>query len=117
VTTSTPDTLYYWCQNHLNMGNSIVVDLPGTGSGAGGGDSASILVSDTQPSSASDGTLWFDSDDQLLYVFLESSGTFVRPKPVNLLDLGIDEGTDGQLLSTDGDGGYTFIIRRTIEVA
>lgn len=115
VTTSTPDTLYYWCQNHLNMGNSIVVDLPGTGSGAGGGDSASILVSDTQPSSASDGTLWFDSDDQLLYVFLESSGTFVRPKPVNLLDLGIDEGTDGQLLSTDGDGGYTFIDPPTIE--
>lgn len=34
VTTDTPSVLYYWCQNHLNMGNEIAVAVPGTGSGS-----------------------------------------------------------------------------------
>jgi len=38
VTNSTPSTLYYWCWNHIAMGNEIAVADPG--SGTGGGDIA-----------------------------------------------------------------------------
>ena len=38
VTSSTPSTLYYWCYQHLAMGNSIATSDPGTGSGSGTGD-------------------------------------------------------------------------------
>jgi hypothetical protein len=34
VTNSTPATLYYWCWNHLAMGNEISVADPGSGSGS-----------------------------------------------------------------------------------
>jgi plastocyanin len=34
VTSSTPSTLYYWCYQHLAMGNSIAASDPGTGSGS-----------------------------------------------------------------------------------
>lgn len=37
--------------------------------------------------------------------------------PVTLLDLNIAEGTDGQVLSTDGDGNYTFVDPVTFELA
>jgi plastocyanin len=37
VTNTTPAVLYYWCWNHLLMGNSITVADPGTGSGSGTG--------------------------------------------------------------------------------
>jgi hypothetical protein len=33
VTNSTPATLYYWCWNHLAMGNEIAVADPGSGTG------------------------------------------------------------------------------------
>jgi hypothetical protein len=33
ITNSTPATLYYWCWNHVAMGNSATVADPGTGSG------------------------------------------------------------------------------------
>jgi hypothetical protein len=36
VTNSTPATLYYWCWNHLAMGNTISIADPGSGSGSGG---------------------------------------------------------------------------------
>ncbi len=35
VTSTTPSTLYYWCYQHLAMGNSISASDPGTGSGTG----------------------------------------------------------------------------------
>ena len=39
ITNATPSTLYYWCWNHLNMGNSATVSNPGAGTvGAGSGD-------------------------------------------------------------------------------
>jgi len=39
VTATTPSTLYYWCYNHLAMGQSIAVSTPGTvAQGAGSGD-------------------------------------------------------------------------------
>jgi len=34
VTSSTPSTLYYWCYQHLAMGNSIATSDPGSGSGS-----------------------------------------------------------------------------------
>ena len=33
ITSSTPATLYYWCWNHANMGNTLSSADPGTGSG------------------------------------------------------------------------------------
>jgi plastocyanin len=36
VTNSTPATLYYWCYNHVAMGNEIAVADPGSGTGIGG---------------------------------------------------------------------------------
>ena len=39
ITNATPSTLYYWCWNHVNMGNSATVSNPGAGTvGAGSGD-------------------------------------------------------------------------------
>lgn len=116
ITTNTPTTLYYWCQNHLNMGNTITVGMPGTGDGGDSDSGASITVSPTQPTEATDGTLWFDSDDELLYVYLESSGTFVRPKPTGFFDLGISDGDSGQFLQTNGSGILTFVDPPTLEV-
>ena len=37
--------------------------------------------------------------------------------PVTLLDLNITEGSDGQVLSTDGDGNYTFVDPVTFELS
>jgi len=51
ITNSTPSTLYYWCWNHLNMGNSATVSNPGAGTvGAGSGDVVG-------PSSSTDNTI------------------------------------------------------------
>ena len=36
ITNATPSTLYYWCWNHLAMGNSATIADPGTGSGSSG---------------------------------------------------------------------------------
>jgi len=109
VTTSTPETLYYWCQNHTLMGNTITVSMPGTGNGGDDDSGANITVSPSQPSEATNGTLWFDSDDELLYVYVESSGSFVRPKPTEFFDLGITDGDTGQFLQTNGSGVVTFV--------
>jgi hypothetical protein len=45
VTNSTPSTLYYWCYNHLAMGNEIAVADPGSGSGSGGEITAGVGIS------------------------------------------------------------------------
>jgi len=51
VTATTPSTLYYWCYNHLAMGQSIAVSTPGTvAQGAGSGDVVG-------PSSSTDNTI------------------------------------------------------------
>ena len=79
VTSDTPSTLYYWCKNHLNMGNSIAVANPGSGSGSGGG--ASVDVSDTPPSSPTAGSIWFNSATGLLFVYITDtdSSQWVQP--------------------------------------
>jgi hypothetical protein len=45
VTNSTPATLYYWCWNHLAMGNEIAVADPGSGTGGGGEIAAGVGIS------------------------------------------------------------------------
>jgi hypothetical protein len=80
ITKDTPTTLYYYCSNHTNMGSTISVTMPGSaGAPAGGG--AEIDVSDNPPSGPSEGSLWFNSTNGILYVFLEDvdSGQWVQP--------------------------------------
>lgn len=108
-TISTPETIYYWCTNHLNMGASITTALPGSGS-----DSASVTASSAAPEGPENGSVWFNADTGRLYVYLqdEDSGQWVQPSiPVveNLLDLNIVDGVDGQVLSTNGQGSFSFI--------
>lgn len=111
VTSATASTLYYWCSQHTNMGNSITTASPGTGSGSGGG--ASVSVSDTAPASPTNGAIWFNIDTGKLYIYVEDedSNQWVQPAypvPATLTDLGISDGTVGQVLTTDGAGGFTF---------
>lgn len=108
-TVSTPTTLYYWCQKHLNMGSTIENALPGSGS-----DSASVTASSAAPEGPENGSVWFNADTGRLYVYLvdDDSGQWVQPSiPVveNLLDLNIVDGVDGQVLSTNGQGSFSFI--------
>ena len=87
VKSSAPDTLYYWCHFHTNQGNEITVSDPGTGTGTGGG--ASVEVSDTAPTEPTQGTIWFDSSNGKIFVYVtdEDSSQWVQPTvplpPVN----------------------------------
>jgi len=76
VTNNTPTLLYYWCQNHLNMGNTINVNNPGTGSGG-----ASVTVSNTLPTEAESGNLWLDTDSGRLFVYINDgdSEQWIQP--------------------------------------
>ena len=108
ITSDTPSTLYYWCQKHLNMGNSISTNDPGTGSGG-----SSTEISDDAPDSPSHGDIWYNSTNGRLYVYVidTDSGQWVQPSspvPTSLTDLGISDGSAGQVLTTDGSGNYTF---------
>jgi hypothetical protein len=78
VTNSTPALLYYWCWNHLAMGNSIAVADPGSGTGSGG----SVSVDDTAPSSPSPGNLWLDTNTGILYVYYDDGDSEQWIQPV-----------------------------------
>jgi hypothetical protein len=106
---SVPETLYYYCSNHENMGGTITVSMPGTGTG-----SASVSASSTAPEEPENGSVWFNADNGNLYVYLVDvdSGQWVQPSiPIadSLLDLGIDDGSEGQVLSSNGDGTFSFV--------
>lgn len=132
ITSSTPTTLYYWCQKHLNMGAAILIGAPG-----GGG--ASLEVGDTAPENPSAGSIWYDSTSGYLYVYVEDadSNQWVQPvagnvfsgdyedlsnkptifdgnysslvgTPSSITDLGISDGSATQVLTTDGAGNFTF---------
>lgn len=66
VTNATPATLYYWCYNHLAMGEEIAVADPG--SGAGG---ATVSVGNTLPEDPISGNLWLNTDNGRLYVYID----------------------------------------------
>ena len=111
ITSTTPVTLYYWCSYHSNMGNTITNADPGAGGG-----SASIGVSDTVPVSPENGAIWYNSTSGILYVYVADgdSNQWVQPTSpfqaiTAITDLGIADGTVGQLLRTDGAGAFTFI--------
>ena len=138
VTSTFPDTMYYYCTAHTNMGSSGTKGYPGSGSGSG----ASLSISDTAPDEPAVGTLWFDSTSGYLYVYVDDgdSQQWVQPVagnvfsgnyddltnkptlfdgayssltgtptiPSTLTDLGISDGTIGQVLTTDGAGSFTF---------
>jgi len=74
---------------------------PGTDAGGGGGIALTDLSVAAEPAAAGDGALAYDS----------GTGAFTYTPPVipaDLNDLGISDGTNGQVLTTDGAGGYTF---------
>lgn len=74
---------------------------PGTDSGGGSGIALTDLSVAAEPAAAGDGGLAYDS----------GTGAFTYTPPVipaDLNDLGISDGINGQVLTTDGAGGYTF---------
>jgi len=107
VVSATPTTLYYWCTSHTDMGNEITTAQPGTGSGG------SISVSSTPPEDSENGALWFNSETGKIYVYIQDDDSIqwvqpTYPIPTALTDLGIADGTIGQVLTTDGAGNFTF---------
>jgi hypothetical protein len=64
VTSNTPAELFYWCYNHVAMGNSISVAKPGSGSGG-----ASVDISSDVPENPVEGDLWWDSTEGNLYIY------------------------------------------------
>ena len=76
VSNSTPATLYYWCYNHVLMGNSVTVADPGSGSGG-----TSVSTSSTVPSTPTAGNLWLDTNSGILYVYFNdgNSSQWIQP--------------------------------------
>ena len=99
ITATTPTTLHYYCQYHANMGNSISISYPGTGS------YNDLTDKPTIPADVSDltdtGSLLFDGT----YASLTGSPTI----PSTILDLGITDGNVDQVLRTDGAGNFSFV--------
>jgi len=78
ITSSTPKTLYYWCQQHLNMGNTINIANPGTGAGGG----TTVDVSETAPDSPTAGNIWFNSTNGKIYVYVDDGDSQQWVQPV-----------------------------------
>jgi hypothetical protein len=69
ISSETPQTLYYYCANHLNMGSTITTAAPGSGSTSGGGN-VTVSVSDALPSNPVNGNLWLNTNNGSLYVYV-----------------------------------------------
>jgi len=127
VTKDTPTTLYYWCANHVGMGRTITVGLPGSGNSGG----AQVDVSDTAPASPTEGNIWFNSTNGRIYVYVADgdSSQWVQPSvpvfsgdyndlsnaPTSILDFSITDGSAGQILQTDGAGNFSFVAGTTYD--
>jgi len=80
VSSSTSSGLTYDGGVNSNMGNTITLADPGTGTGAAS-SGASIDVSDTAPVSPESGNIWYNSTNGRLYVYVEDtdSSQWVQP--------------------------------------
>ncbi len=69
-----PEGLVYQCTSHGAMLGNVIV-------GGSSASSASLTVSNTAPSSPSDGNLWYDSSDGFIYVYVQDpdSAQWVQP--------------------------------------
>jgi hypothetical protein len=112
VTNSTPALLYYWCWNHLAMGNSIAVADPGSGTGSG----SSVSVDDTAPSSPSPGNLWLDTNTGILYVYFDDGDSeqwiqpvFPYPDTTNLATVSYVNSTVAALPASAGLATTSFV--------
>lgn len=109
-----------------NIDNTVFAEKV-TASGFEGGGGASVDVSDTVPTSPEQGNIWFNSTNGQIYVYVTDTDTsqWVQPSyplpildwaniqnkptiPISLLDLGISDGSSGQVLTTNGSGSFTF---------
>ena len=113
VSNSTPALLYYWCWNHLAMGQSIAVADPGSGTGSGG---TSVSVDDTAPSSPSPGNLWLDTNTGILYVYFDDGDSeqwiqpvFPYPDTTNLATVSYVNSTVAALPATAGLATTSFV--------
>ena len=86
VTSSTPETLYYWCNQHTGMGNEISVGEPGAGSAGAGTVTASI----DPPENPTNGSVWFDAEIGKLYVYLDDGDSQQWVQPVATEGTGVD---------------------------
>lgn len=92
---------------------NFVAKANAAGIGSGSGD---IEVGDNTPTEPSQGTIWFDTTNARLYVYVNDgdSDQWIQPVsgtenvPTSLTDLGIADGTNGQVLTTDGAGAFSF---------
>ncbi len=66
--------------------NSTVGAWEGSVSSGGGGGGSSVTVSDTAPTSPSEGDIWFDSTDGRLYTYYDSSWIEVSGSSLTLPD-------------------------------
>lgn len=118
----------------VNVTNSDFL-AKATAAGVGGGSTpsggASVDVSDTAPDSPEAGNIWLNSTNGRLYVYVtdDDSSQWIQPsyptfsgdfddlsnKPTSILDFGINDGTNGQLLQTDGNGNFSFVSGTTYD--
>lgn len=109
-----------------NIDNTVFADKI-TASGFEGGGGASVDVGDTVPTSPEQGNIWFNSTNGQIYVYVTDtdSSQWIQPSyplpildwanvqnkptiPISLLDLGISDGSSGQVLTTNGSGAFSF---------
>ena len=97
-------------------GGYITIDgvTVGTGGGGGGGG-ASVSTASTIPQSPNNGDLWYNSEDGSLYVYFNDGSSSQWVQVVNpfgtpsIFELdGITDGSNGNVLTTDGNGTATF---------
>jgi plastocyanin len=126
VTNSTPALLYYWCWNHLAMGQSIAVADPGSGTGSGGAlnDLSDVVL--TTPTINQvlkyNGTNWINDTDlesnSFATIAVAGQSSVAAGTPTDTLTLvagaGItlttNAGTDAiTITSTASTGNITFV--------
>ena len=100
ITNSTPATLYYWCWNHMAMGNSATVADPGTG-GGGGGTTTTITNNIENPFSFSVA----GDDSSLRTVFNGESIKFIGAGGISVTT---DSEGDVTITGTANTGNITF---------